>query len=63
MVLEIVKNDIQKVEVGAIEVQRAIYKESKKKDDKTPFLIHQCVDFIDFEKILSTNSANEAEIF
>ncbi|RDX74740.1 hypothetical protein CR513_45470, partial [Mucuna pruriens] len=33
-VLEIVKNDIQEVEVGATEVQRAIYKESKKKDCK-----------------------------
>ncbi|RDY01198.1 hypothetical protein CR513_15501, partial [Mucuna pruriens] len=52
-VLEIVKNDIQEVEVGATEgVQE--------EDCKTLFLIHQCVDFANFEKIASTNSTKEA---
>ncbi|RDX99264.1 hypothetical protein CR513_17703, partial [Mucuna pruriens] len=37
-------NDIQEVEVSATEVQRAVYKESKKKDCKALFLIHQCVE-------------------
>ncbi|RDX86557.1 hypothetical protein CR513_32105, partial [Mucuna pruriens] len=59
-VLEIVKNDIQEVEVGTIKVQRTIYKESKKKDCKALFLIHQCVDSINFEKIASANSTKEA---
>ncbi|RDX90879.1 hypothetical protein CR513_27208, partial [Mucuna pruriens] len=52
-------NGIQEVEVDAIEVQSAVYKESKKKDYKTLFLIHQCVDSANFEKIASTNSAKE----
>ncbi|RDX88524.1 hypothetical protein CR513_29871, partial [Mucuna pruriens] len=39
-VLEIVKNDIQEMEVGATEVQRAVYKEFKKKDYNALFLIH-----------------------
>ncbi|RDY14474.1 hypothetical protein CR513_00463, partial [Mucuna pruriens] len=59
-VLEIVKNGIQEMEVGATEVQRAAYRESKKKDCKTLFLIHQCVDSVNFEMIALANSAKEA---
>ncbi|RDX85679.1 hypothetical protein CR513_33095, partial [Mucuna pruriens] len=54
-VLEIKKNDIQEVEVGGIEVQMAIYNDSKKKDCKPLFLIYQCVDSANFEKIASIN--------
>ncbi|RDY02942.1 hypothetical protein CR513_13544, partial [Mucuna pruriens] len=46
-----VKNGIQEVVVGAIEVQRTVCRESKKKDYKAPFLIHN---------IASANSAKEA---
>ncbi|RDX97843.1 hypothetical protein CR513_19348, partial [Mucuna pruriens] len=50
-VLKIIKNDIQEVEVNVAEVQRVVYKESKKKDCKALFLIQQCVDSTNFEKI------------
>ncbi|RDY11003.1 hypothetical protein CR513_04403, partial [Mucuna pruriens] len=60
-VLEMVKNGIQEVEVGATEVQREVCRESKKKDCKALFLIHQyVVDSANFENIVSTNSAKEA---
>ncbi|XP_019433850.1 PREDICTED: uncharacterized protein LOC109340583 [Lupinus angustifolius] len=44
----------------ATEVQRAMLKEAKKKDNKTLFLIHQCVDDIHFEKIQNANTSKEA---
>lgn len=59
-VLEIVKNGIHEVEEGAKEAHKAVYKESKRKDCKALFLIHQCVDFANFEKIASINLAKEA---
>ncbi|RDX90898.1 hypothetical protein CR513_27188, partial [Mucuna pruriens] len=57
-VLETVRNDIQEVEVGAIEVQRVVYMESKKKDYKALFLIHQC----DLQRMLVEELQNSLEI-
>ncbi|RDX75483.1 hypothetical protein CR513_44628, partial [Mucuna pruriens] len=37
-----------------------VYRETKEKDCKALFLIHQFVDFTNFEKIASTNSIKEA---
>ncbi|RDX87993.1 hypothetical protein CR513_30472, partial [Mucuna pruriens] len=45
---------------GFQEVQQAVYRESKKKDCKALFLIHQCVDSANFEKIALANLAKEA---
>jgi len=59
-VLEIVENGVLELEEGATMVQRAVHRESKKKDSKALFLIHQCVDSASFEKISWTNSAKVA---
>ncbi|RDX76901.1 hypothetical protein CR513_43059, partial [Mucuna pruriens] len=55
-------NGIQEEEVGASKVQKAVSKESKKKDCTSivVLLIHQCMDSANFEKIASANSAKEA---
>ncbi|RDX87735.1 Callose synthase 10, partial [Mucuna pruriens] len=50
-VLEIVKNNIQEVEVGDTK--------GVQEDCKALFLIHQCVDSTNFEKISSSNPAKE----
>ncbi|XP_019438858.1 PREDICTED: uncharacterized protein LOC109344549 [Lupinus angustifolius] len=42
------------------EAQRVLYKESKKKDCKAMFLLHQCVDEAHFEKIVEARSTKEA---
>lgn len=59
-VLEIVNRGIQELAENATYAQRLAYKDSKKKDCKALFLIHQCVDSGNFEKISSANSDKEA---
>ncbi|KAF1869425.1 hypothetical protein Lal_00045290 [Lupinus albus] len=59
-VYEVVHNDYQIVGNDAIEAQKSIFKESKKKDSKTLFMFHQCVDETNFEKISSSATAKEA---
>ncbi|XP_019462935.1 PREDICTED: uncharacterized protein LOC109361835 [Lupinus angustifolius] len=44
----------------ATEIQRTMFKEAKKKDNKALFLVHQCVDDTHFEKIQNANTAKEA---
>jgi len=58
-VLVIVKT-VQELGEGTTKVQRALHRESKKKDFKALFLIRQCVGFANFEKISSANSIKAA---
>lgn len=50
--LDLVNDDYGMVAADAIEAQRNTYKELRKKDQKTLFYIHQCVDVDEFEKIV-----------
>ncbi|XP_019439046.1 PREDICTED: uncharacterized protein LOC109344747 [Lupinus angustifolius] len=59
-VLEVVQNGVQLVEDDAPEVQQSTSRESKRKDCKALFMIHQCVDESNFEKISSAKTAKEA---
>nr|KYP69347.1 hypothetical protein KK1_008536 [Cajanus cajan] len=59
-VLDIVKEGVQEVDSGATEDQKAANKEAKKKDCKALFIIHQCVDMGNFEKISNVTTAKEA---
>ncbi|XP_019442233.1 PREDICTED: uncharacterized protein LOC109346948 [Lupinus angustifolius] len=59
-VYEIIQNGYQEIEDDANEAQRTIFREFKKKDCKTLFLIHQCVDGANFEKIAGAKTAKEA---
>lgn len=57
---DFVMNGIPEEVEGATDVQTAAHKELKKKDYKALFLIHQCVDDANFEKISGGKSAKEA---
>ncbi|XP_019435960.1 PREDICTED: uncharacterized protein LOC109342429 [Lupinus angustifolius] len=59
-VFEIVQLGYQEIEEGATEAQRATYKEAKKKDCKALFLLHQCVDGANYEKINGVETAKQA---
>ncbi|XP_019435536.1 PREDICTED: uncharacterized protein LOC109342032 [Lupinus angustifolius] len=59
-VYEFVQNGYQEVGENANEAQRTSYRESKKKDYKALFLIHQCVDGANFEIIDGAKTAKEA---
>lgn len=50
-VLEVIKNGVSPLAEGETDAQLAMHKEEKKKDFKTLFLIHQCVDGNNFEKV------------
>lgn len=59
-VLEVVKNRYQELGDDPDDAQQATYKDSKKKDCKALFLIHQSVDPGHFEKIASAKTLKEA---
>ncbi|XP_050914577.1 uncharacterized protein LOC127129435 [Lathyrus oleraceus] len=59
-VLEIVVNGVTQLGAEATDIQRATYKEEKKKDYKALFLIHSCVDNDNFEKVDDCESAKQA---
>ncbi|KAJ1436593.1 Zinc finger, CCHC-type superfamily, partial [Sesbania bispinosa] len=63
-VLEIVKSGYSEIEENSSEQQKAAYREAKKKDCKALFLIHQCVDSANFEKIADkpTENALQAQV-
>ncbi|KAF1899345.1 hypothetical protein Lal_00019473 [Lupinus albus] len=46
--------------VEAFEIQRSTHRETKKKDNKALFLIHECVDDVHFEKIQNATTSKEA---
>ncbi|XP_019414546.1 PREDICTED: uncharacterized protein LOC109326302 [Lupinus angustifolius] len=57
---EVVLNGYQEIGANACEAQRTIYRESKKKDCKSLFLIHQYVDDATFERIVGAKTTKEA---
>ena len=59
-VTEIVEEGFLVHTTDATDVQKALYKENKKKDCKATFLLHQCVDAKHFEKIASAATSWEA---
>lgn len=59
-VLEVIKNRVNPLIEGATDTQRATYKEYKKKDFKALFLIHQCVNDDNFEKVGDCESSKQA---
>ncbi|XP_019430780.1 PREDICTED: uncharacterized protein LOC109338097 [Lupinus angustifolius] len=59
-VSEIVEDGLPEMADVTIEAQRMLYKEIKKKDCKTMFLLHQCVDEAYFDKISKAKSAKDA---
>lgn len=59
-VLEIVSDGVEALPENSNDDQRLAHKEATKKDRKALFLIHQCVDSGNFDKISSANSFKEA---
>ncbi|XP_019414295.1 PREDICTED: uncharacterized protein LOC109326065 [Lupinus angustifolius] len=59
-VLDIVQNRYQPLGEDDTEIQISNFRESKKRDCKALFLIHQCVDEANFKKISSAKTAKEA---
>lgn len=59
-VLEIVNKGVPNLPANATDVQRQAHKEARKKDCKALFLIHQCVDSNNFEKISSAETSKAA---
>lgn len=59
-VLEIVNEGVPDLPANATDVQRQANKKARKKDCKALFLIHQCVDSNNFQKISSAETSKEA---
>lgn len=58
--LEVVTGGLLPLEENPTDTQREAHKEATKKDRKALFLIHQCVDSGNFEKISSATTAKQA---
>lgn len=54
------KNEVTPVGENATDEQNVAHKDLKKKDCKALFLIHQCVDPVNFENVSDVDSTNEA---
>ncbi|GAU21786.1 hypothetical protein TSUD_329110 [Trifolium subterraneum] len=61
-VQELITNGLPALKANANEVQQATHKQLKKKDCKAQFLIHQCVDSANFEKISATSMMDKESI-
>ncbi|CAL0333188.1 unnamed protein product [Lupinus luteus] len=59
-VLDVVQDGFQTVGEDAIEAQRSLFRECKKRDCKALTMIHQCVDDSNFEKIADFKTSKEA---
>lgn len=57
---DIVKSRYQELGENPTDEERATYRESKKKDCKALFLIHQCIDATNFDKITGATTSKEA---
>ncbi|XP_019455105.1 PREDICTED: uncharacterized protein LOC109356199 [Lupinus angustifolius] len=58
-VSEVVQNGFQELGDNASEAQRTLHREAMKKDCKALFLLHQCVDGGNFEKIVGAKTTKE----
>ena len=59
-VVEIVNDGVIELGANATDEQKAAYKDQRKKEGKTLFLIHQCVDLNVFEKIFEEETTKAA---
>jgi len=59
-VWDLVENGLEPIGARATEEQQTAHKEKKKRDFKALFIIHQCVDSDNFEKVGDAESAKEA---
>lgn len=59
-VWELVTNVVEKIGDDATEAQNSVHKVLKKKDCKTQFILHQCVETANIEKIGLASSTKEA---
>lgn len=59
-VLEVIKNGVTPLFQNVIEAKQATHKEEKKNDYKALFLIHQCIDGDNFEKVGDCDSSKQA---
>lgn len=55
-----IKNEITTLVEGAIDAQQSKHKEEKMKNYKAMFLVHQCVDANNFEKVSDCESLKQA---
>jgi hypothetical protein len=60
---EQVINDLDPLPTNPIEAERSIFRDAKKKDNNTLFVIHQCVDSKVFEKIANCTTSKDSHIF
>ncbi|XP_019438983.1 PREDICTED: uncharacterized protein LOC109344687 [Lupinus angustifolius] len=58
--LDVVQEGVQPIEDNSTEAQKLEFRDAKKGDCKAIFLIHQCVDRPNFEKISTASSSKEA---
>jgi hypothetical protein len=59
-VWEIIINGLENLSNNATDTQKSAFKELKKKDCKALFILHQCVDAANFEKIAHATCAKDA---
>jgi hypothetical protein len=59
-VYDIVQEGLPKLAETASDAQKAAYRDLKKKDCKAIFLIHQCVDAVNFGRVSAAASTKEA---
>ncbi|XP_019430175.1 PREDICTED: uncharacterized protein LOC109337619 [Lupinus angustifolius] len=57
---EVIEEGLPPLNPDATETRKEIHKEAKKRDNKTLFLIHQCVNDVHFEKIQNAITSKEA---
>ncbi|XP_019434413.1 PREDICTED: uncharacterized protein LOC109341068 [Lupinus angustifolius] len=58
--LDVVQQGVQELDENSTEEEKVELKEAKKRDCKAIFLIHQCVDHSNFERISAATSSKEA---
>lgn len=58
-VLEVIQNDVNPLIKAATDAQRTAHKKEKTKDFKALYLIHQCVDADNFEKVGECTSSKK----
>ena len=58
-VIEVVEEGFHVLSEKAIDVEKVLFKQNKKKDCKVSILIHQCVDEAHFEKIAGATTSND----
>ncbi|XP_019435867.1 PREDICTED: uncharacterized protein LOC109342311 [Lupinus angustifolius] len=58
--LDVVQQRVQELNENSSEAEKVEFRDAKKRDCKAIFLIHQCMDHANFEKIFAATSSKEA---